>query len=116
MNKFKRIVCLVLITFIAIPAFCYNKNDLYKAVSSNSLKMVKKILTQNPNLTNLRYDKENNTILMHAINRKANKDIISALLLAGCSVDAKNKSGQTALMLACENLNDKKLINRIIFF
>lgn len=95
-------------------AFSYTKKDLYNAVRATNEFQVKKILTVSPDLAALKFDSEGNSILMLAFQYNCNDKIIDAILKAGCSPDLKNKSGQTALMFACNQGASKKIIKRLI--
>ena len=54
-------------------------------------------------------DKEKNTALYHLIENGGNQALIRTLITFGVDVNAVNKSGQTALMLAAENGNEESV-------
>lgn len=116
MSKLKKYF-IILITFLfSFQLFAGPKEDLLKAVSDNSSKDVKKIIYRNSNIIKTRFDDMDNTILMIALEKECNSAIIDMLLKAGCNPDAKNKDGQTALMIACKKSYGEKIINKIINF
>lgn len=116
MNTFKRIATSLMVFFVMSSAFSYSKKDLYNAVRATNESHVKKILMVSPDLSTLKYDSENNSILMVAIQYGCNDKIIDHILKAGCSPDFKNKSGQTAVMYACNFGVSKKTLKRLIEF
>ena len=112
----RKLLILSISFFIASPLFAGAKDDLLKAVKDNSTSDVKKLISRNSSLVNLRYDDMKNTILMIALENECNSVIIEMILKAGCSPDAKNVDGQTALMIACKNEYGKKVIDQLIGF
>jgi ankyrin repeat protein len=54
-------------------------------------------------------DKEKNTVLHHLVQNTSNESLIAMLINLGVSVNAVNKSGQTALMLAAGNDNEESV-------
>lgn len=116
MNTFKRYMLCLLSFLMMTTAFSYTKNNLLTAVKSNSSVQVKKILTTSSDLASLKFDSDGNSILMIAMQYNANDKIIEMLLQAGCSPDFKNKYGQTAIMLGCNQGVSKKILSRIINF
>ena len=116
MKMLRKLLILSISFFIACPLFAGAKDDLLKAVKDNSTSDVKKLISRNSSLVNLRYDDMKNTILMIALENECNSVIIEMILKAGCSPDAKNVDGQTALMIACKNEYGKKVIDQLIGF
>lgn len=116
MKMLRKLLILSISFFIACPLFAGAKDDLLKAVKDNSTSDVKKLISRNSSLVNLRYDDMKNTILMVALENECNSVIIEMILKAGCSPDAKNVDGQTALMIACKNEYGKKVIDQLIGF
>lgn len=57
---------------------------------------------------------EKQNVLMAALENSREKNVISLILDAGTSPDAKDKNGKTALMYACENENDVEVIRTVL--
>ena len=116
MKTARLVLTAFLALFIISPAFSYNKNDLIRAVESNSSANVKKILSRNPNLATVSFNSDKDSILMVAIENDCSLNVIEDILKAGCSPDIKNAYGQTALMYACKHQSEDKIIRKIINF
>lgn len=114
-QKFVRAVIFLCIAGAA-HAVSYTKDDLLTAVKTNSSDDVRKILMKNSHLATLRYDAEDNSILMIAVKNDCSLKTIDMILKAGCDPAWKNYSGQTALMLACEKPKNKAAVEKILNF
>ncbi len=116
MKTTRLVLTAILALFVITPAFSYNKNDLMRAVESDSSANVKKILSRNPNLATVSFNSDKDSILMVAIDNDCSVNVIEDILKAGCSPDIKNAYGQTALMYACKKQAEPRVIRKIINF
>src|SRR4051812_34614502 len=117
----KKIIFLLNITFITLPFFI-NKisaqsnvsatlmrgnQSLFAAVKNNDIKAVKYLLNKgaNPNA----YDDDSDNVPINAA-MYASVDCMKLLLKKGAEVNAKNKSGEAALMWCAHDAKKVKLL------
>lgn len=85
-------------------------------IESAPVKKIKSFLVKNKNLAGEKYGPLENSLLMEAIEKGRDYDVIKLLLDAGASPKAQNLEGDTALTIAAKTQADEKILDILISY
>lgn len=109
----------VLTTLFAAALFADSASKAEKMlelIESAPVKKIKSYIIKNKTLADAKYGEKNNSLLMEAIEKGRDYDVIKLLLDAGVNPKLKNDDGDTALTLAAKKQVDKKTFDALISY
>lgn len=117
--KFKPLFSLFLLTMFALPLFCDSSAKAEKMldlIENGSVKKIKSYIIKNKKLADERYGEKNNSLLMEAVEKGRDYEVIKLLLDAGVNPKIANDDGDTALTLAAKKQVDQKTFDALISY
>lgn len=104
----------VFILFISFPVFATRWAErAFETVETGSLKDIRRAVETDYSFVKYK-DEEKRTVLLSALEKSRENEIIKFLLDSGASPKARDKYGKTALMYACQNEDDMDTIRTLI--
>lgn len=118
--KAKLFFVLLCVSFACVCASWAASNSKIKKmqelIESGSFKQIKSYITRNRNLASEKFGPNENSILMEALEKKRDYDVIKLLLEAGASPKAENANGDSAVTLAAKLGSDPKILDALISY
>lgn len=118
--KAKLFFVLLCVSFACVCASWAASNSKIKKmqelIESGSFKQIKSYITRNRNLASEKFGPNENSILMEALEKKRDYDVIKLLLEAGASPKAENANGNSAVTLAAKLGSDSKILDALISY
>ncbi|MBQ4015115.1 MAG: ankyrin repeat domain-containing protein [Treponema sp.] len=89
---------------------------MQELIESGSFKQIKSYITRNKDLASEKFGPNENSILMEALEKKRDYDVIKLLLEAGASPKAENANGDSAVTMAAKLGADQKILDALISY
>ena len=118
--KAKPFFVLLCVSFACVCASWAASNSKIKKmqelIESGSFKQIKSYITRNRNLASEKFGPNENSILMEALEKNRDYDVIKLLLEAGASPKAENANGDSAVTMAAKLGSDQKILDALISY
>ncbi|MCR5046130.1 MAG: ankyrin repeat domain-containing protein, partial [Treponema sp.] len=89
---------------------------ILELVESAPVKKIKKFIIRNGHLANEKYGEKENSLLIEALEKGRDYDVIKLLLDAGVNPKAQNADGDTAVSYAAKKNADAKILDALISY
>ena len=109
---FTAIISLILINTTTL--FAKNKTDYYALAKNGTSEEISKEFRKNSDLPTNVFGTERETFLMLVLKEDRDLTVVKTCIFNGCDVDAKSKTGKTALMYACQFCSSSEVLDAII--
>ncbi len=118
--KAKLFFVLLCVSFACVCASWAASNSkiqkMQELIESGSFKQIKSYITRNRDLASEKFGPNENSILMEALEKERDYDVIKLLLEAGASPKAENANGDSAVTLAAKLGSDQKILDALISY
>lgn len=118
--KAKLFFVLLCVSFACVCASWAASNSkiqkMQELIESGSFKQIKSYITRNRDLASEKFGPNENSILMEALEKKRDYDVIKLLLEAGARPKAENANGNNAVTLAAKLGSDPKILDALISY
>ena len=112
-------ILFLLSVFTALPVFAAPNSKISKMqelLESGSVKKIKSLIIKNKSLADEKYGPKKNPILIEALEKERDYDVIKLLLDAGASPKAQNAEGDSAVSYAAKIGSDAKVLDALISY
>ena len=118
--KAKLFFVLLCVSFACVCASWAASNSkiqkMQELIESGSFKQIKSYITRNRDLASEKFGPNENSILMEALEKERDYDVIKLLLEAGASPKAENANGDSAVTMAAKLGADQKILDALISY